>query len=194
MTQTTDPRNTYLNPKGVPAIISRYAPFVEDQPLSRLESAMLNKPRFSDMTDRQLRQARVEAEVKGDGTIADRITRTIVDRKSRPNRVDPALEARVPAGRYAVDTPNGVRFYHVDKPSKGNWKGWTFVKIQASDDLHPVRSVAQRTGVLESIAADPRAASERYGRELGVCGVCGRTLTDEASRARGIGPICESKF
>lgn len=33
-------------------------------------------------------------------------------------------------------------------------------------------------------------ASNRNGRELGHCGVCGRTLTDEESRARGIGPIC----
>jgi uncharacterized protein DUF6011 len=33
----------------------------------------------------------------------------------------------------------------------------------------------------------------RYGQELGECGHCGRTLTDEASRAAGIGPVCASK-
>jgi Family of unknown function (DUF6011) len=36
-------------------------------------------------------------------------------------------------------------------------------------------------------------ASKRYGRELGNCGRCGRTLTDDASRAAGIGPVCASK-
>ncbi|MES2342166.1 MAG: DUF6011 domain-containing protein [Pseudomonadota bacterium] len=28
---------------------------------------------------------------------------------------------------------------------------------------------------------------------MGECGRCGRTLTDEASRAAGIGPVCASK-
>lgn len=177
MTQTTDPRNVYLNPKGVPGIISRYEPFVDDEPLIRTP-----EPR--------VRPANTDLIGTVNGVPGVRYGTT----EPRRNRVDPDLEAQVPAGRYAIATPNGVRFYRVDKPSKGNWKGWTFVKVQASDDLHPVRSVAQRTDVLRAIAIDPRAASERYGRELGVCGVCGRTLTDEASRARGIGPICESKF
>jgi len=33
----------------------------------------------------------------------------------------------------------------------------------------------------------------RYGRLYGRCMVCGRTLTDEGSIERGIGPICASK-
>jgi len=33
-----------------------------------------------------------------------------------------------------------------------------------------------------------------YGTELGECGVCGRTLTDEKSRAYGIGPVCRERF
>jgi hypothetical protein len=36
-------------------------------------------------------------------------------------------------------------------------------------------------------------AQARYGRELGVCGKCGRHLTDEASRARGLGSECAKK-
>lgn len=36
-------------------------------------------------------------------------------------------------------------------------------------------------------------AQALYGRELGMCGKCGRHLTDEASRARGLGPECASK-
>ena len=35
-----------------------------------------------------------------------------------------------------------------------------------------------------------RECAIAYGRELGVCGVCGRTLTDENSREAGIGPVC----
>lgn len=99
----------------------------------------------------------------------------------------------VPAGRYAVDTEEGhLAFYRVDRPTEGAWAGRTFVKVQASDELHPVRGGAAAS-VLRKIAVDPAAASLRYGREIGSCGVCGRTLTDEDSRARGIGPICAEK-
>jgi len=96
----------------------------------------------------------------------------------------------VPGGRYAIEKDGVVKFYRVDRPSDGKWAGWTFVKVQASDDFYPVKGAGARE-VLDSIlAAGTRAASVRYGHELGACGVCGRTLTDEDSRANGIGPIC----
>lgn len=37
-----------------------------------------------------------------------------------------------------------------------------------------------------------REAQARFGQEIGSCGVCGKSLTDEISRARGIGPKCWS--
>ncbi len=54
--------------------------------------------------------------------------------------------------------------------------------------------IATPVGILAGILVDPRAATVLYGRELGVCGVCSRTLTDESSRAAGIGPVCASRF
>lgn len=108
----------------------------------------------------------------------------------------PAVEAvdadtdNVPAGRYAVENADGdLRFYKVDRPTEGRWAGYVFVNVLASDDEYPVRGRA-KTSILTAIAADPAAASARYGREIGACGLCGRTLTDEESRARGIGPVC----
>lgn len=47
---------------------------------------------------------------------------------------------------------------------------------------------------LAAIANDPRAAALAHGKETGICAVCSRTLTDAQSVARGIGPICASKF
>jgi hypothetical protein len=41
---------------------------------------------------------------------------------------------------------------------------------------------------------DISEALATYGREIGRCGVCHRHLTDEDSRARGIGPNCASRF
>lgn len=128
---------------------------------------------------------------------AARVSRLIDALKALPWR-----EARVatdslpdvPAGRYAVATEEGtLAFYRVDRPTEGRWAGYTFVKVQASDDEHPVRGAAARV-VLGKIATDVQGASARYGQEIGVCGVCGKTLTDAESRARGLGPVCAAKF
>lgn len=102
----------------------------------------------------------------------------------------------VPEGRYAVRGEDGVvKFYRVDRPTEGKWAGRTFVKVQASDDLHPIRNREAREAILASILEAGIEDSLRlYGTELGRCGVCGRTLTDETSRAYGIGPICRDKF
>jgi hypothetical protein len=50
--------------------------------------------------------------------------------------------------------------------------------------------------VLERIACtdDVAGALAAYGREIGRCGRCHRTLTDEDSRAAGLGPDCASKM
>lgn len=101
----------------------------------------------------------------------------------------------VPAGRYAIERNGVLRFYAVEE-GRGKWKGFTFVKVQASDELHPVKNSQERIAILNQIAEDTQGAMERYGKELGVCGAagCGRTLTNEESRARGIGPICAGKM
>ena len=99
----------------------------------------------------------------------------------------------VPAGRYAVEDNGSLKFYKVDRPTEGRWAGRTFVKVQASDREYPVKGGAAAR-VLSLIARDPKAAMLRYGREIGSCGHCGRTLTNEDSRAAGIGPICAGKM
>jgi uncharacterized protein DUF6011 len=108
----------------------------------------------------------------------------------------PAVESREPvivdAGRYAIMDNGVLKFYRVTK-GKGRWAGRTFVDVQASDDFHPIRDRAHRDAILVAIADAPMQAMVRYGHELGVCGKCGRTLTDESSRAAGIGPVCSSR-
>ena len=44
------------------------------------------------------------------------------------------------------------------------------------------------------VASDPKAAAIAYGKEFGSCSTCGRQLTDPASIAMGIGPICAQKY
>ena len=65
---------------------------------------------------------------------------------------------------------------------------------------HGRREVAgyeQAHAILDRLAEmsdeDIAAATALYGQELGHCGICGRELTDEDSRARGIGPKCAER-
>lgn len=97
--------------------------------------------------------------------------------------------------RVAVQLPDDkLRFFQIDTPLRGKWAGCVFTKEQAGDDLYKVRDIVREEAVLRAVIADALGCLERYGLELGACGLCGRTLTDEESRARGIGPVCIDKL
>lgn len=106
-----------------------------------------------------------------------------------------------PPGRYAVladaSLPNHVNetvFLKIDAPTEGKWAGYVFVKMQVSDDLINVRSRDLRTTYVNAIINQgPEECMLRYGREIGQCGHCGRTLTNDESREIGIGPVCRGK-
>lgn len=101
----------------------------------------------------------------------------------------------VDPGRYAVRGTDGVvKFYKVDKGRPGTkWDGMTFVSVMASDEEHPVRNRSTRIGILAAILVDVDGARRLYGQEIGRCARCNRTLTDETSRAYGMGPECRTK-
>jgi hypothetical protein len=136
------------------------------------------------------------AYLNGDGISSSEASALITALFAAP-RVAAASRTRVAlpdvaAGHYAVEVDGVLKFFRIDRPTQGKWKGYTFVKVQASDDYFPVKGAAAKF-VLESVEVDPAAAGERYGREIGRCYVCNRTLTDETSRALGIGPDCRSR-
>lgn len=62
-------------------------------------------------------------------------------------------------------------------------------KFLASRDCSPEQVTA-----IQEAAADPEAAAIAYGKRFGTCSCCGATLTNPASIALGIGPICASKW
>lgn len=106
----------------------------------------------------------------------------------------PSTTELIKPGFYAIEVDGTVKFYKVDKPTQGRWAGRTFVSVQASDELYPVRNPTARQEILVQIARDPKAAMLLYGQKIERCGHCGRTLTNEESRAVGIGPICRGKM
>lgn len=117
---------------------------------------------------------------------------------SAPTHPAPAKAVKAPrfdapAGYYAVEFEGKLRFFKVDRPTEGRWAGYVFVKEQASDELYPVKNPTRRSAIIAAISEDFEAAGKRYGQEIGRCYKCHRTLTDETSRALGIGPDCRSK-
>ena len=114
----------------------------------------------------------------------------VAELKAAAKVAAPAAPVIVEDGRYAVEEDGVLRFFKV---KNGRRPGFVFLDIQASDEWHKISNVTRIRKIVALIAEDPKAAMVRYGHELGECGRCGRTLTDEASRAAGIGPICIDK-
>jgi hypothetical protein len=139
---------------------------------------------------------------------ADSVDRTEVSVKIDWLKTQPAVFAgnekpgngslerhNVPAGRYAITGNEGhTVFVKIDIPTEGRWAGRIFVKVQAGDDLHRTSRDMADALLAKIAAAGTKDAMLRYGREIGACGHCGRTLTNEESRAAGIGPVCRGKM
>lgn len=102
----------------------------------------------------------------------------------------------VPDGYYAVDGPEGMKFYRFRTAGpNATYPGRRYLKVQASDEFHPIRGHAAKAAILTAIRdTGPAASMVLYGQHIGSCGRCGRTLTDAVSRARGIGPDCWGKM
>jgi len=104
---------------------------------------------------------------------------------------------KIPKGHYATVSASGRNdfdFWRVDRPEQGAYAGRTFVKriVGGKPDLNVSRDMKFRA--LEAIMSEGiELTAKRYGVELGHCYRCNRTLTDETSRALGIGPECRSK-
>lgn len=106
----------------------------------------------------------------------------------------PAVPAKRPdlvypePGYYAVPYAGALRFYRV-KEGTGYRAGRFFLDRFKSDELRYINRTEQ-CAVLDLINADPDEAGMRFAVELTRCRCCGRMLTDEVSRLRGIGPDC----
>lgn len=94
-------------------------------------------------------------------------------------------------GYYAIESSgdNDLVFYRVTSSDK--WGKSVQMLVGGHPDTFVRR--ASVAGILARIAADAEAG-KRFADEFGTCCRCNRTLTDETSRAAGMGPECRSKF
>lgn len=156
--------------------------------------------------------AELAAEVHGDNApefiLAHREGGTFDDRAATSRVIDALMQARkdmrararaaddrryddVEPGYYATEYQGVLRFYRVAE-GKGRWAGRTWLNRFRSDELGRVGR-DEAVVVRKAIAADPLGAGMLFARELTRCRVCGRMLTDEKSRALGIGPDCRGE-
>lgn len=114
----------------------------------------------------------------------------------------PGLAPQSPAGSTVARRPGPAAegWYRVDGVIYKVQKA-----VHGSGQLYAKRlTVADGTGVWEyakgmvyRLTADDRLTieeAEAFGKLYGVCGICGKTLTDEKSIARGIGPVCAARL
>ena len=107
-----------------------------------------------------------------------------------------------PISMTSGEKPNQVHL----KFSNGtrDWAGMIFVKNAVTDNKVGhikagkfVRKFsctdAEETAVVDC-CNDPEKAAIAFGKAFGACAICHRTLTNDESIARGIGPICAEKF
>lgn len=124
-----------------------------------------------------------------------------------PSVSDWAKFKRIPAGYYATPSLTGnndLDFWKVQE-GKGRWDGYKFIKrvIGGRDDADIPRDSKKRvkTQDLRDRVTQAKAfqaildygikdSNRLFGTELKYCRECGIHLTDETSRALGIGPIC----
>lgn len=130
-------------------------------------------------------------------------TRSGIDRQGRTIRPNDyaaadAAVAKVEPGRYALPrtTPdsagNMINFFKVFSTRRGNMI--RMLVANGGGDYAEIRlSVAHQIAAATHIAKNPMAALQLYGRETATCGRCGRALSNDASRAAGIGPECAKK-
>ena len=102
-----------------------------------------------------------------------------------------------------LTSDNGVTLSFRPGSIGSQWEGMLFAK---SDDGKKVGHIkngkffrkfectdAEAVAVLDC-ASDPEKAVVAYAKAFSRCGVCGKGLLNDVSIARGIGPICSSKF
>jgi hypothetical protein len=88
-------------------------------------------------------------------------------------------------GRYAYTPDDGTTADHYRVRRDGKIVVWT------AGGEWPYNGALNEG--LQWIKANPREAAELFGRLTETCGRCGRDLSDDDSRARGLGPVCATK-
>ncbi len=94
-----------------------------------------------------------------------------------------------PSGRYHVPANDGSERYYQVKTLNGE-PALFEVDPETGKAVAPVKNKNAVADVSRAVNRDPETSMAEFGRGTGVCGRCGRSLSDPASQAAGLGPNC----
>jgi hypothetical protein len=103
----------------------------------------------------------------------------------------------IPEGYYAVASITGNNdfdFFRIDRPDKGKWAGYTFVKrvIGGHPDVN-VSKVEARKAIAAIRQAGIDESGELYGEKMKACYKCNTSLTKHASTVLKVGRTCAGR-
>ena len=99
-----------------------------------------------------------------------------------------------PAGHYAVHDRNGkLQFFKLQRSFGLSTSVRPRCKLVLGGKPDTQIDGAFAIELVTRALENPAGSALRYAQELGRCSRCNRTLTDEASRARGLGPECATR-
>jgi hypothetical protein len=158
--------------------------------------------KYGDLSERQLASAQKCVESNKARAAARQANAPVVDISKVETAIQTALAKGVkrPSMRVgelkfsiAPETSKNAGAIYVKTAVKGE-EGQYLGKI-AGGKLFALNSVsAEMKAKIVEVAADPKGAAIRHGKEFGQCSICSRTLVDPKSIELGIGPICAVKM
>lgn len=121
---------------------------------------------------------------------ASRLIDALIERSKTLNH--PELEQEITEGMWIIGAlvDGNAEVYKVQRAVHGS--GRLYAKRLTDDGFEYAPGVIARLS-REGVKMTLETA-KMYGQLYGMCCRCGATLTDEASIAAGVGPICATKF
>lgn len=121
--------------------------------------------------------------------LSTRETSSLIGDLQRAPKRAAATAAEVPEGMHKVED----RIYKVQRAVHGSGNLYAKRLVQRGENW----SFEYAPGAVRNLSNETRMTLDEaraFGALYGTCCACGRTLTDEASIAAGIGPVCANKF
>lgn len=101
--------------------------------------------------------------------------------------------ADIPEGYYAVRAKDDTIDFFKIVDGRHNRLLFQVFGSPGSLSQNQIKRTELARSVLKAINEDHVGSMKLFGLELAICGACGSPLTNEVSRATGIGPVCARK-
>lgn len=105
-----------------------------------------------------------------------------------------ALLAKIPLSKYALPRVDGTGWDFFEVVERHNVRYLNRLIGAPGDWTRDKLSVMLQAAAAKHILEDPKASAVEYAKQHGRCAVCESPLSDPASIARSMGPVCAKRF